>query len=178
MTESLGNQISQHVPRMYRVALRMLADEEAAMDAVQEACVKALAGMGEFNGRSTLATWLHTITVRCASDALRGRQRQPAALGDLPPGEEARLAADDEAASPALAAELKELSGLAVELVCSLPEDCRSSFVLTQLDGYSYDDAARIEGQPRGTIASRVYRAKKMLLEQMNARIDGRTRSW
>jgi len=50
--------------------------------------------------------------------------------------------------------------------------------VLTQRDGYSYDDAARIEGQPRGTIASRVYRAKKMLLEQMNARIDGRTRSW
>jgi len=177
MSGALASDIASHVPRMYRVALRLVSDEDAALDVVQEACTKAVAGMGEFDGRSALATWLHTITVRCASDALRGRQRQAAAMGDEPPDGQLESGAGSEAASPSVAAEQKELSGLAMDLVRSLPEDCRSAFLLTQLDGYSYDEAARIEGQPRGTIASRVYRAKKLLLEQMNARIDGRARS-
>ena len=80
-------------------------------------------------------------------------------------------------AMPWVSAEKRELHGIAVALVESLPDDCRAAFILTQLDGYSYDDAAIIENQPRGTMASRVFRAKKMLLEQMNARMDGRTQS-
>jgi RNA polymerase sigma-70 factor (ECF subfamily) len=170
MTESPGNQISQHVPRMYRVAFRMLADADRAHDVVQDACVKALAAMGEFNGNATLATWLHRITVNCAKDAVRSQGRRD--VRDRQ-GERAR---EQVAASPAQTAENREASDIAWRLVEQLPDECRSAFELTQLDGYSYDEAARIEGQPRGTIASRVFRAKKLLLEQMTARIDGRAR--
>lgn len=45
MSESPASQIGLHVPRMYRVAYRLLADADKAHDAVQEACVKALANM-------------------------------------------------------------------------------------------------------------------------------------
>ena len=79
-------------------------------------------------------------------------------------------------ADPAEQAERHELGTVARHLVEALPDDCRRSFVLTQLDGYSYDDAAAIEGLPRGTVASRVYRAKRLLLDgltgQTNRRID------
>lgn len=170
MTESQVSQISQHVPRMYRVAFRLLADADKAHDVVQEACLKALARMAEFDGRATLATWLHRITVNCAKDTVRSEDRREARDRRPETGRESVVP------SPAQTAEVQETSELAWRLVAQLPEDCRSAFELTQLDGYSYDDAARIEGQPRGTIASRVYRAKKMLLEQMNARMDGRAR--
>jgi DNA-directed RNA polymerase specialized sigma24 family protein len=40
--------------------------------------------------------------------------------------------------------------------------------MLTQLDGYTYDEAAGIENLPRGTVASRVYRARQILIEQVN----------
>jgi RNA polymerase sigma-70 factor (ECF subfamily) len=69
--------------------------------------------------------------------------------------------------SPADCAERGELYQIASTLVTALPEDCRTAFVLTQLDGYSYDEAAAIQQEPRGTIASRVHRARRILLEQM-----------
>jgi RNA polymerase sigma-70 factor (ECF subfamily) len=172
MNESPANQVSLHVPQMYRVAYRMLDDADQAHDVVQDACVKALAGMGRFNGQASLASWLHRITVNCAKDAMRSQNR-------MDRGQEAmqtRLTDRAQVHSPVEALESKELTDLAWRLVEKLPEDCRSAFALTQLDGYSYDEAAEIAGEPRGTMASRVFRAKKILLEQMNAHIDGRAK--
>jgi RNA polymerase sigma-70 factor (ECF subfamily) len=191
----MPQQIGLHVPRMYRVAYRMLADADKAHDAVQEACVKALAGLGRFNGRAALATWLHRITVNCATDAIRSETRKdsahqahvkqvlhaagisrrpaPAPRGQAGHGAEA----ESPGGTPAQQAERRELSDIAWRLLEDLPDDCRLAFALTQIDGYSYDEAAEIEGQPRGTIASRVFRAKKILLEQMNAHIDGSAKS-
>ena len=56
---------------------------------------------------------------------------------------------------------------MVLQQVQLLPDDCRTAFVLTQLDGYSYDEAGEIEDQPRGTVASRVFRAKQLLLKRM-----------
>ena len=50
-----------------------------------------------------------------------------------------------------------------------LDPDIRAAFVLTQLDGYTYDEASDIEGVPRGTIATRTARAKRKLIEKFNA---------
>ncbi len=173
MDDNPANQVGLHVPRMYRVAFRMLADADKAHDVVQEACVKALAGIGHFDGRASLACWLHRITVNCAKDALRSQGRKERALDAL----QSQPVNRGVAHSPADVIETKELSDLAWGLLEKLPEDCRAAFALTQLDGYNYDEAAQIEGEPRGTMASRVFRAKKILLEQMNAHVDGRAKS-
>lgn len=171
--EQAATHIAEHVPRMYRVAYRLLADADRANDVVQEACVKALAKAGAFDGRAQLATWLHRITVNCAMDTLRASGRRSDAHEELV----SQAAGGGVGVSPAEVAETRELSGLAWRLLDQLPQDCRTAFALTQLDGYSYDETAEIEGEPRGTIASRVYRAKKILLAQMNAHIDGRAES-
>lgn len=168
----LLQQIGLHLPRMYRVACRLLADADKAHDVVQDACVKALAKGDGFDGRASVATWLHRITVNCARDAIRGDGRRTnkhqafQASGFHAAGSSAEH-------SPADMAERRELADMAWALLEELPEDCRSAFALTQLDGYSYDEAAEIENQPRGTMASRVFRAKKLLLEQMNSRMGG-----
>ncbi len=191
MDDSPANQIGLRMPRMYRVAYRLLADADKAHDVVQEACLKALAKIGGFDGRSALATWLHRITVNCAKDAIRSESRAEHAhqahaeqvLRETGGGQRSaslnpRHAGDEVEAispfgTPAELAEKRELTDLAWRLLKALPDDCRSAFALTQLDGYSYDEAAEIEGEPRGTIASRVFRAKRILLEQMNARTGG-----
>lgn len=159
-------------PRMYRVALRLLRDPEAAQEAVQEAYARALGGLGRFNGGSSLATWLHRITVNCATDALRRLDRDgrlTAMMGQAPPRAHP--------AGPAELAAQRELAEVAMSLLENLPDECRTAFALTQLDGYSYDEAAEIEHQPRGTIASRVWRAKRILIEQMSARSGGRVQA-
>ncbi len=166
--ETLAAEIAGQTSRMYRVALRIVGSVNIAQEVAQEACVKALRGVEKFDGRSALTTWLHRITVNCAHDHLR-KTRQV---------ERGRTAWDSDTvgmiamleATPAEHAERNESYRLAMKLVAALPDDCRSAFVLTQLDGYTYDEAAAIDDLPRGTIASRVCRARKLLLQQMNHR--------
>lgn len=170
MLQDFTTQVGAHMPRMYRVALRMVSDVDRAQDVVQDACVKALRKVEDFNGRASLATWLHRITVNCARDHLQGNHREKKKIEALG----ARMVQSPSSPpDPSLAVEQREMIDMVLQQVRLLPDDCRSAFILTQLDGYSYDEAAVIEDQPRGTMASRVYRAKKLLQEQMNARIRG-----
>ncbi len=166
MKETLATQIAEHLPRMYRVALRMLGCMEAAQDVAQNACVLALKGAEGFEGRSDLVTWLHRITVNCAHDHLRKCRQPESGQIDRDGGVMGILTMLE--ATPAEQAERNEIYHLAMKLILALPDDCRSAFMLTQLDGYSYDEAAAIEKLSRGTVASRVYRARKILMEQMN----------
>jgi RNA polymerase sigma-70 factor, ECF subfamily len=157
--------LEDQLPRIYRVALRIVANAHAAEEVAQEVCMRAIQSAHSFNGNASWSTWLHRITVNCSLDHLRRSQRQrdtvisfEAALSDM---------LLDSEPSPDAAAEEREIHALATATLRQLPDDCRKAFVLTQLDGYSYDQAAEIEGVPRGTIASRVFRAKKLLLEAM-----------
>ena len=164
MSQDFATQMGAHIPRMYRVALRIVFDADRAHDVVQDACVKALRSIDNFNGEASLASWLHRITVNCARDHLRGDHRERKKIeavglrvAQSPPVQP----------SPAGAMEQREMIDMVMEQVNLLPDDCRSAFVLTQLDGYSYDEAGEIQDQPRGTVASRVFRAKQLLLKRM-----------
>lgn len=172
MSDALAGELENHVSRMYRVALRIVGDPHRAQDVVQDACVRALRSFRSFDGRSAPATWLHRITVNCATDHLRHERRsnrENVSVDDELTGAMAAMGA-----SPSIQAERLDLYRMASGYVESLPTDIRTSFVLTQLDGYSYDDTAAIQGLPRGTIASRVNRAKRILLGQMGDKTDGR----
>jgi RNA polymerase sigma-70 factor, ECF subfamily len=171
MTPSPEEDLTEHVPRMYRVALRIVGDTEVAQEVVQEACVRALRGAQQFDSRSALATWLHRITVNCAHDHLRKNRQSGCSRTDWDENVMGMLAMLE--ATPAERAEQSETYRLALKLVAALPEDCRSAFMLTQLDGYTYDEAATIENLSRGTVASRVYRARKILMQQMNHHLAG-----
>jgi RNA polymerase sigma-70 factor, ECF subfamily len=171
MNETFATKIAENLPRMYRVALRMLGCADAAQDVAQNVCVSALKGADKFDGRSDLATWLHRITVNCAHDHLRKRRQIEGSQSIWDEGVIGMLTMLE--ATPAEQAERDELHRLAMKLVVDLPEDCRSAFWLTQLDGYTYDEAAAIEHLSRGTVASRVYRARKLLMEQMNHHLAG-----
>jgi len=166
MKESLVPELGRHVARMYRVALRITGSDEAAQDVAQDACVKALRSVHQFDGRAAISTWLHRITVNCAHDHLRQVRRTERIRTDWDSDALADVAMVE--AGPLERAEQKETYQLAMKLVGELPDDCRSAFILTQLDGYSYDETAAIENQARGTIASRVHRARQILTEQMN----------
>ena len=136
---------------MYRVALRIIGSADAAQEVAQDACVKALRGADKFDGRSALATWLHRITVNCAHDHLRKCRQTERGRADWDHDAAGLLTTMD--AGPAELAEQNETYRLAMSLVAKLPYACRSAFMLTQLDGYTYDEAAVIENLSRGTVA-------------------------
>jgi RNA polymerase sigma-70 factor, ECF subfamily len=130
-----------------------------------------LRGSETFDGRAALATWLYRITVNCAHDHLRKSRQISRGRADWDYDALGMLTMLE--AGPAERAEQMDTYRLALTLVAELPEDCRSAFLLTQLDGYSYDEAAAIENLPRGTVASRVYHARKVLMEQLSNHLAG-----
>lgn len=126
-----------------------LGGREIADDLTQDVYVRALGALPGFRGDSSARTWLLAIARRTVADALRAEQRrrrltkvlrQPRASGDQ---------------SGAL-----EL----MHLVRGLDDDRRTAFVLTQVLGLTYADAAEVCACPIGTIRSRVARAREELL--------------
>lgn len=128
-----------------------LGSRAGADELTQETYARAFAGLHRFVGRSSARTWLLAIARRVCADAVRAAvrtRRLPA--GDDP--ERAR-APGDVAESVALHA-----------LLDGLDTERREAFVLTQLVGLSYAEAAEICGCPVGTVRSRVARARAELV--------------
>jgi RNA polymerase sigma-70 factor (ECF subfamily) len=129
-----------------------LVDRGAADDLTQEVYERALRGLPAFRGESSARTWLLAIARRTCIDTIRSRTRGRTREVRL------RALATDRAVDPGT--HDLELD----ELLATLDPDRRAAFVLTQLLGYGYADAAEVCGCPVGTIRSRVARARAVLM--------------
>ena len=135
-----------------------LVDPAAADDLAQETYLRVIGALKGFHGDAPVRTWLLTIARRvCASEiSARLRDRQLAArLAAMPPAEFAGQA--PEAGSQTAVA----------LLLAGLEPDRRAAFVLTQIIGCPYAEAAAICDCPVGTIRSRVARAREDLIAMM-----------
>jgi RNA polymerase sigma-70 factor (ECF subfamily) len=143
-------------PDVWRLAAHLVGRDEAD-DVTQDAFLRAYRSLPGFRAESSGRTWLLAIT-RCAcADAIRGSRRRRRLQHRLVSNHGDGLGTTAEAAV-----------GLD-ELVAGLHDDRRAAFVLTQMLGCSYAEAAEICDTAVGTIRSRVARARGDLLEQMRA---------
>jgi RNA polymerase sigma-70 factor (ECF subfamily) len=145
-----------------------LSDRQSAEDLTQETYLRALPALRSFAGRSSLRTWLLSIARRVCADHLRTRKRRPlvlvgqdAELADLP-----RDGLRDEVGGTVAAQDVLD----------RLDAERREAFVLTQLIGLPYAEAAEVVGCPIGTIRSRVARARADLVEALVAADHPRSR--
>jgi RNA polymerase sigma-70 factor (ECF subfamily) len=147
---------------LVRYAARITGSVADAEDVVQEAYVKAHRALatGQFEGRSSVKTWLYRIVTRTAIDERRGRQRREALSGAAPSG------SYDGAASAEAYLALRELSGW----LSGLPAEQRSALVLRALEGLGNREIAEILGCSEGAVEQRLVRARAALREKEVAR--------
>jgi RNA polymerase sigma-70 factor (ECF subfamily) len=126
-------------------------------DLAQETFIRVVRALPGFAGRSTVRTWLFAIARRVAADHARETARRPRAA--ILPDWQAAAEAGRRAQRP----RFEEQHALAA-LISDLAEDRREAFVLTQIAGLSYAEAAEICECPIGTIRSRVARAREDLV--------------
>ena len=147
-----------------------LVDRAAADDLTQETYLRAFGSLHRFAGRSTLRTWLLAIARRVCADALRSRRRRRLTL--VP--DDAVLEALDGSAD---ASGDRVGEGAVVgDLLGRLSPERREAFVLTQLLGLPYAEAAEVAGCPVGTIRSRVARARDDLVTALTEEGDDAAR--
>jgi RNA polymerase sigma-70 factor (ECF subfamily) len=133
-----------------------LADPESADDLAQETFLRVLGSLPRFAGRSSARTWLLSIARRVVIDRYRAAAARPV-LADVADWEQAA-----ERRQPRHVPDLEDGVALA-ELLAGVPHERRTAFVLTQLVGLPYAEAAEHLGCPVGTVRSRVARARLQL---------------
>lgn len=143
-------------PEVWRLCAR-LGDRDAADDLTQEVYLRALPALAGFRGDSSARTWVLQIARHVCADHVRRRTRHRALVDRLAQ----RIDRSDAAVvGPAGALELDDA-------VAALDPDRQAAFVLTQVIGLSYAEAAEVCDVPIGTIRSRVARARADLLEAL-----------
>lgn len=130
-----------------------LGDRDRADDLTQETYVRVIRSLPGFRGESPVRAWLFSIVRHVVADDIAGRQRRRRETW-----ESAHLVTPSPDHQGSVA--LEHL------LVCLDPER-RAAFVLTQVLGYSYAEAAAACGVPIGTIRSRVARARTVLVAML-----------
>ena len=156
---------------VYRTAYRVLGEGPSAEDATQEAFVSAYKHLGEYRGGSFKA-WLLRIVTNACYDQLRVKQRRPTASLDamlVDPDHPAPGADRAAPESPQDYAERQELGDAIQRGLATLPTDQRVTLVLTDIDGFSYDEVAAATGANLGTVKSRLSRARAALRDYLVA---------
>ena len=145
-------------PDVVRYITYLSSDRQLADDLTQDTFLRALGSLHRFEGRSSARTWLLAIARRTVVDNWRYAATRP------------RLADTDDWTMWAERAQPSGLPGFddgvaLLDLLDALPAERREAFVLTQLTGLPYEEAAEASGCPIGTIRSRVARARATLVE-------------
>jgi RNA polymerase sigma-70 factor (ECF subfamily) len=142
-----------------------LGDPQSADDLTQETYLRAFGALHRFEGRSSVRTWLLGIARHVCADALRSRRRRRLTL--------VRDTADLETADTAVLTDEVADGAAVTDLLARLDADRREAFVLTQLLGLPYAEAAEVAGCPIGTIRSRVARARADLVTSLGGGTRG-----
>ncbi len=152
-----------HESRMYAVALRMCANREDAQDCLQEAMLRIYRAISNFKFQSSFATWAYRITMNTCLDELRRRKLRTATSLDvlLDTG----WSPTDDGETPEQYSIASEQRRMLEKAIADLPEDMRAAIVLRDVQGFSYDEIARMLEANVGTIKSRISRGREKLRE-------------
>ena len=153
---------------VWRVCWHYTGNREAAEDCGQEAMIRIWRSLGSYRGDCALESWVYRIAANCSLDFLRKAGRIPETPLE-PMKEEGFDPPDPSPGTEEQVLRKEEYAGLR-EAVASLPEEQRDALVLTQLEGKSYEEAARLLSVTEGTVKSRVNRARSRLREFIRRR--------
>ncbi|MGW3114999.1 sigma-70 family RNA polymerase sigma factor [Streptomyces sp. NPDC001091] len=144
-----------------RYVARLCGDPQSVDDLAQDTFLRALGSLHRFEGRSSARSWLLSIARRAVIDSYRHAAARPR-LSDAPDWQ--------------MAVELAQPRGLPgfddgialLDLLDALPQERREAFLLTQVVGMPYAEAAEASACPIGTVRSRVARARATLRDLLD----------
>ena len=146
--EAFAASVQMRQDALFRVAFSILQNREDALDAVQEAVLRAWTALHRLKNEAFFGTWITRIVINVSRDMLKKRRHSFTLLP----------------AAPNMPPVLAEL--------CALPEKLRLPVVLHYIDGYSVSETAGILHLPMSTVRGRLARARKQLLLELTGEED------
>ena len=158
--------VRAHQGRVYSFCARMLSDREDALDAAQEVFLSAWRNLAGFRGEAALSTWLLRIAANRCLNRIRRRKTLSEREAPWPElaGEEGEgipfQPAGGEADRPDRLAETCEMGEILTEALSRLDPGSRWMVLLSDVEGFSYEEIAALAEVPVGTVKSRLHRAR------------------
>ena len=171
--ERFGEVVLPHLADALSLARWLTGNSHDAEDVVQEACLKALAGIETYAGGNARA-WLLTIVRNASYTWLsRNRPRDLVVVGDLADLDELAVVRETAATttdSPEAALIAKADTAALEAAIAGLPHPFREALVLRDINGLGYREIATVLGVPIGTVMSRLSRARGLLLSGLGSK--------
>ncbi len=160
--------VSEHSPRVYRLAYRLTGNPHDAEDLTQDVFVRVFRSLDRFVA-GNFEAWLHRITTNLFLDGARRRQR--IRFDALAEDADGRLA--DPGAGPVERFDMTHLDGEVRDALMALRPEFRAAVVLCDIEGLPYEEVADVLGVKLGTVRSRIHRGRSQLRERLAHRAPG-----
>jgi RNA polymerase sigma-70 factor (ECF subfamily) len=176
---AFGSLVLMYQDRVYNMLVRMVGDREEARELAQEAFTRALMKLSGFRGEAQPCTWIFRIAINLAISRLRKvRRRRIFSLDQPDRGVEneprhdqasglVQRLADDGSSDPADVVERRERDQQVLAALGRVDPEHRALLVMRDIEGFDYQQMADLLELPLGTLKSRLFRARRALLDEL-----------
>ena len=165
---ALEEVLARVAPSVHRFSTRMCRNVHDAEDVLQDTLLSVANHLGEFEGRSSLTSWVFALTRSACTRRRRGLKNQP------PLSDAHLMRTEDHAPSPESQAADQELATALSKALDGLSEDHREVIVLRDIEGLSAPEAAEALGISVDALKSRLHRAREALREALRPVLEPR----
>ncbi len=169
--EIFHDEFLPHIDALYNFAYHLAYNEEDANDLVQETYLKAYRFIDSYDAGTNAKAWLFKILKNAFINEYRKKSKQPARVDY----EDFIGYQDSDDRSNVEFVDLRQeifqgmIGDEVTKALNSLPVDFRTVVLLCDVEGFSYEEIAKITDIPIGTVRSRLHRARNMLKEQLKS---------
>ena len=161
--EAFGEIVKRWERKIFALCYGMLAREDEAKDATQEAFIAAYRNLAKFRGDAKVSSWLHRIAVnQCLTKKRREKVRSETFL-DEEKNEDEKYFVAPLKESPACSFEQNEMTRTVRQAINSLPADLRQIVVMKEFEEMTFQEISETLEMPLSTVKSRLYTALKQM---------------
>jgi RNA polymerase sigma-70 factor, ECF subfamily len=157
--------VDRHSDGLFRAALSMTPSRADAEDLLQETLLGAYRGLAAFGAKAAVKTWLNSILIRQAAKGWRRGKKHRQVMSIQPSEQQQPI--DDPALHVRAAADRTDQRMDLMAVLKTMPTEHQEVVVLREIQGLSYEEIAAALGVPRGTVDSRLHRARLELRKKL-----------
>ena len=167
-----GKEFMPHIDSMYNFAFRLTNDEDDANDLVQDTYLKAFRFINSFSQGTNAKAWLFRILKNSFINDFRKKSKEPAKV-DYQDVETTYNSEEDAETNQTVDLRVESVQDLIGDEIANalnaLPVDFRTVIILCDVEGFTYEEMAKILDIPIGTVRSRLHRARMLLKEKLKS---------
>ena len=156
--------VVKYQDRLVYSVYKFCSDLDLSQDITQEAFVKAYNNIDKFRGDSSFYTWIYRIAINTAKNYFSNKSRGPETYNeDLLDNALSDMSLNSD--NPETLLEAEEMKDAINQAFQNLPDEIRSTLSLREYDGLSYEEIAKVQNCPIGTVRSRIFKGRELINE-------------